>query len=202
MGNLSLSEMLGVEEGIVFKLIGLKGHYPEELYMILDNQLFSLNNLSETVTLSEIFTSEYESSILVSIPLDGNNNIDCCDDVCKIGFKPNSDEDDETDDNTEECCDCKECICNEDKCEDNLDHINYIALEYLRLLHKYTDFKYITRDLRDGEVYVHECEPNLEYKNTPDEFWDSYGIIKQILPSELFASLETTHCYKIEQLLT
>lgn len=191
---MNLSELLGVEEGVIFKLIGLKGHLPEELYMILDNQLFSMNNLSETTVLGDIFTQEFNPSVLIAIPLDGNLNEDEVS-VNEIGFKPNS----KISEN--------EC---EDKCVDGytceqprIDFKEYdYAIEYLRLLHKYTDFRYITRDKKDGHVYVHTYMPYLELENTPDEFWDSIARVKEIIPKELFSFLETTHYYEIEQLLT
>ena len=35
-----LCEILGVEEGLIFKIIGLKDRCPDDVYMIIDNQLF------------------------------------------------------------------------------------------------------------------------------------------------------------------
>lgn len=206
MGNLSLSEMLGVEEGIVFKLIGLKGHYPEELYMILDNRLFSLNNLSDTTTLGEIFTGEYDASVLISIPLDGDLSCnDVSENVNKIGFTPNKHEDEDVNEDTSNCesiCECKECTCDDDNIGVLKEIEKELAIEYLHILHRYTDFKYITRDKSTGEVYVHTDKPYLELEGFPNEFWDSMEHVREIIPRELFDFLETTHCYEIEQLLT
>ena len=212
MSNLSLSEILGVEEGVAFKLIGLKGHYPEELYTILDNKLFSLNNLSDTTTLSEIFTGEYDASVLISIPLDGSLGCDgyndCDENVNKIGFRPNKHKDENKDgDNCESALECEECTCNYNNDTDVpkgvlKDAEKDLAIEYLYVLYKYTDFEYITRDKKDGNVCVHTYMPYLELENTPDEFWDSIARVKEIIPKELFSFLETTHYYEIEQLLT
>ena len=86
---IKLSEILGVDEGVIFKLIGFKGRVPEDMYMILDNQLFLLDNLSSRTPLENIFLHDIESDELIVKPMFAFESTE--DDECncnKIGFAP------------------------------------------------------------------------------------------------------------------
>lgn len=180
-----LCDILNVEEGVPFNLIGLKGHFPEDVFMITNNQLFRLENLSKTTTLGELFQSDYNPDILITIPLaecESTNDKDD-EDSNKIGFVLDSSNSND-----------------KDQSDNELSDHDY-AIEYLRVIDKYTDYKYITRDKKLGLIFLHSCIPYKEREDTEEEYWDSKGLVSEVKLGNLFDFLETTHYYDIEQLI-
>lgn len=177
-----LCDILNVEEGVPFNLIGLKGHFPEDVFMIANNQLFRLENLSETIALGELFQSDYNPDILITIPLAECESTDV-EDSNKIGFVLDSSNDND-----------------KDQPDNKLSDHDYVV-EYLRVIDKYTDYKYITRDKKLGLIFLHSCIPYKECEDTEEEYWDSKGLVSEVKLGNLFDFLETTHYYDIEQLI-
>lgn len=214
---IKLSEILGVDEGVIFKLIGLKGRVPEDLYMILDNQLFLLDNLSSRTPLENIFLHDIESDELIVKPMFAFES--CEENECennKIGFVPNHYDETEEDTKIE---------CEDNSMNDNIDFNKFIkkdnyfsglsedyltdlrelveslpkeAIDYLGIVVKNSIFYYITKDYRDNLICLHESEPFAF-----NDFWDSNCRIKNIdvIAIELFDALPCNRYFYIDDII-
>ena len=188
-----LCEILGVEEGLIFKIIGLKDRYPDDLYMIIDNQLFYLENLSSSMSLDKMFLHEVELDEIIVKPmyvLDGEVGCNCDDSENRVigftldtetdGVQEESEFDDE--DYDEDDIDTTK-VMNGNKSNNNL---NDDAINYLNVINKYSNFKYITKDPNGGGVFLHESEPYLDNEK---EYWYSKGKANAVDLQDLFSNI-------------
>lgn len=187
-----LCEILGVEEGLIFKIIGLKDRFPDDLYMIIDNQLFYLENLSSSMSLDKMFLHEVELDEIIVKPmyvLDGETGCSCDDGENRvIGFTLDT----ETDGIQEE----SEYDDDEDYEEDDIDttkvmsnnYLNDDAINYLNVINKYSNFKYITKDPYGGVVFLHESEP---YLGDGKDYWFSKNKANRVDFQDLFDNIPT-----------
>ena len=195
-----LCEILGVEEGLIFKIIGLKDRYPDDLYMIIDNQLFYLENLSSSMSLDKMFLHEVELDEIIVKPmyvLDGEVGCNCDDSENRvIGFTLDTETDgvqeesEFDDDDYDDDIDTTK-VMNGNKSNNNL---NDDAINYLNVINKYSNFKYITKDPYGGDVFLHESEP---YLDNAKEYWYSKGKANVVdlqglfsnIPSDIYLSI-------------
>ena len=187
-----LCEILGVEEGLIFKIIGLKDRYPDDLYMIIDNQLFYLENLSSTMSLDKMFLHEVELDEIIVKPmyvLDGEVGCNCDDSENRvIGFTLDTETDgvqEESEFDDEEYDDDIDTtkVMNGNKSNNNF---NDDAINYLNTVNKYSNYKYITKDPNGGGVFLHESEPYLDNEK---EYWYSKDKINVVDLQDLFSNI-------------
>ena len=187
-----LCEILGVEEGLIFKKIGLKDRFPDDLYMIIDNQLFYLENLSSSMSLDKMFLHEVELDEIIVKPmyvLDGEVGCNCDDSENRvIGFTLDTETDgvqEESEFDNEDYDDDIDTtkVMNGNKSNNNL---NDDAINYLNVINKYSNFKYITKDPYGGDVFLHESEPYLDNKKN---YWYSKDKVACIDLQDLFSNI-------------
>ena len=187
-----LCEILGVEEGLIFKIIGLKDRYPDDLYMIIDNQLFYLENLSSSMSLDKMFLHEVELDEIIVKPmyvLDGEVGCNCDDSENRvIGFAVDTETDgiqEESEFDDEDYDDDIDTtkVMNGNKSNNNL---NDDAINYLNVINKYSNFKYITKDPYGGDVFLHESEPYLDNEK---EYWYSKDKVNVVDLQDLFPNI-------------
>lgn len=187
-----LCEILGVEEGLIFKIIGLKDRYPDDLYMIIDNQLFYLENLSSSMSLDKMFLHEVELDEIIVKPmyvLDGEVGCNCDDSENRvIGFAVDTETDgiqEESEFDDEDYDDDIDTtkVMNGNKSNNNL---NDDAINYLNVINKYSNFKYITKDPYGGDVFLHESEP---YLDNAKEYWFSKDKANAVDLQDLFSNI-------------
>ena len=187
-----LCEILGVEEGLIFKIIGLKDRYPDDLYMIIDNQLFYLENLSSSMSLDKMFLHEVELDEIIVKPmyvLDGEVGCNCDDSENRvIGFTLDTETDgvqEESEFDNEDYDDDIDTtkVMNGNKSNNNL---NDDAINYLNVINKYSNFKYITKDPYGGDVFLHESEP---YLDNAKEYWFSKDKANAVDLQDLFSNI-------------
>lgn len=187
-----LCEILGVEEGLIFKIIGLKDRFPDDLYMIIDNQLFYLENLSSSMSLDKMFLHEVELDEIIVKPmyvLDGETGCSCDDGENRvIGFTLDTETDgiqeesEYDDDDYDDDIDTTK-VMNGNKSNNNL---NDDAINYLNVINKYSNFKYITKDPNGGGVFLHESEPYLDNEK---EYWYSKDKVNVVDLQDLFSNI-------------
>ena len=188
-----LCEILGVEEGLIFKIIGLKDRYPDDLYMIIDNQLFYLENLSSSMSLDKMFLHEVELDEIIVKPmyvLDGEVGCNCDDSENRvIGFAVDTEtdgiqEESEFDDEDYDDDDIDTTkVMNGNKSNNNF---NDDAINYLNTVNKYSNYKYITKDPYDGSVVLHESEPYLDNEKG---YWHSKDKVNLVDIQDLFSNI-------------
>ena len=187
-----LCEILGVEEGLIFKIIGLKDRFPDDLYMIIDNQLFYLENLSSTMSLDKMFLHEVELDEIIVKPmyvLDGEVGCNCDDSENRvIGFTLDTETDgvqEESEFDDEDYDDDIDTtkVMNGNKSKNNLSDD---AINYLNTINKYSNYKYITKDPYGGSVILHESEPYLDDKKN---YWYSKDKVACIDLQDLFSNI-------------
>ena len=192
-----LCEILGVEEGLIFKIIGLKDRFPDDLYMIIDNQLFYLDNLSSSMSLDKMFLHEVELDEIIIKPmyvLDGETGCSCDDGENRvIGFTLDT----ETDGIQEESE-----YDDEDYEEDDIDTTKVMsddAYNYLYLVNEYSNFRYITKDPHTGCILLHETQPILDDEK---EYWYSKSYTSPI-PSfyNLFSDIPSNKYVTISDII-